>query len=378
MRAFVFTDKALAKHAGQFVWLSIDTEKAKNAAFSRKYPIRAWPSLYVIDPDKERIALRWVGGATVAQLERLFADGKAAVKGTGADSAAALAQADELYGEGRYKEAAGPYREALWVMAPNDPQYGRVVESLLFCFQTLHDDSECAKLAREAMPRLRETASAANLAGSGLDCALGLSADAPGRAEAVAAFEGDARAVLADPKLKFAADDRSALYSSVVSAREDAKDADGAHRLAVQWAAELDEAAARASTPEQRAALDPNRLSAFEAAGQLEKAIPMLEKSEKDLPNDYNPPARLAFVYLKLKRYDAALAAADRALARVYGPRRIRVLSTIADIQQGQGDRAAARKTLEEALAFAQALPEGQRSEDQVASLKKKLDAVPQ
>src|SRR5262249_21876958 len=81
MRAFVFTDKALAKHAGQFVWLSIDTEKAKNAAFSKKYPIRAWPSLYVIDPARERIALRWVGGATVPQLEKLFVDGTKAVKG---------------------------------------------------------------------------------------------------------------------------------------------------------------------------------------------------------------------------------------------------------------------------------------------------------
>src|ERR1700686_1055926 len=191
MRAFVFTDKALAKYAGQFVWLSIDTEKAKNAAFSRKYPIRAWPSLYVIDPDKEKIALRWVGGATVAQLEKLFTDGKAARGGTGAASAAALAQADALYGAGRYKEAATPYRDALRAMAPNDPQYARAVESLLFCFQTLHDDAECAKLAREALPRLRETASAANLAGSGLGCAPGLPAGAAGRADAVAAFEGD-------------------------------------------------------------------------------------------------------------------------------------------------------------------------------------------
>jgi tetratricopeptide (TPR) repeat protein len=378
MRAFVFTDKTLAKHAGQFVWLSIDTEKAKNAAFSRKYPIRAWPSLYVIDPDKEKIALRWVGGATVAQLEKLFADGKAAVKRTGADSAAALAQADALYGEGRYREAVGPYRDALRDMAPNDPQYARAVESLLFCFQTLHDNAECAKLAREAMPRLRETASAANLSGSGLDCALGLPADAAGRAEAVAAFEGDARAVLADRELKLVADDRSALYSSLVSARQGAKDADGARRLADQWVAELDEAAARASTPEQRTALDPNRLSAFDAAGRLERAIPMLDQSEKDFPEDYNPPARLAYVLLKLSRYDEALTAADRALTRVYGPRRIRVLSTIVDIQQGRGDRTAARKTLEEALAFAQALPEGQRSEEQIASLKKRLEAVPQ
>jgi tetratricopeptide (TPR) repeat protein len=102
----------------------------------------------------------------------------------------------------------------------------------------------------------------------------------------------------------------------------------------------------------------------------------MLEQSEKDFPKDYNPPARLALVYLKLQRYDDAMTAANRALERVYGPRRIRVLSTIVDIQLGKGDRAGARKTLEDAVTFADGLPEGQRNEEQVASLRRKLDAL--
>ncbi len=102
----------------------------------------------------------------------------------------------------------------------------------------------------------------------------------------------------------------------------------------------------------------------------------MLEQSAKDFPQDYNPPARLAHVYLMLKRYDEALAASDEALALVYGPRRIRVLSERADIQKAAGDRAAARKTLEEAVTFADGLPEGQRSEEQVVSLRRKLDSL--
>ena len=32
MRAFVFTDRTLTRHAGRFVWLSLDMEKAQNAA----------------------------------------------------------------------------------------------------------------------------------------------------------------------------------------------------------------------------------------------------------------------------------------------------------------------------------------------------------
>ena len=100
----------------------------------------------------------------------------------------------------------------------------------------------------------------------------------------------------------------------------------------------------------------------------------MLEASEKAFPEDYNPPARLALVYLRLKQYDTALAASDRALARVYGPRKLRVLAVRADIYKGMGDAAAARKTVEESLAYAEALPAGQRSDTAIASLKKQLE----
>ncbi len=376
MRAFVFTDRALAKHAGQFVWLSIDTEKAKNAAFSKKYPIRAWPSLYVIDPAREKIALRWVGGATVPQLEKLFADGTKAVQGAGAGSATLLAKADALYGDGRYVEAGEAYRKTLESLPPKDPQYARAVEALLFCYQAQHKDAECSAFARERIGSVKGTNSFASLAGSGLDCSLGLPETDPSRAGRVAAFTKDVHAALDDPSLRLAADDRSALYSSLFDERDDAKDAAGAKKIADAWADELAADAARAETPDQRTSLDPDRLGALTAANRLDEAIPMLEQSAKDFPQDYNPPARLAHVYLLLKRYDEALAASDRALALVYGPRRIRVLSERAEIQKARGDRAAARKTLEDAVAFADGLPEGQRSEEQVVALRKKLDAI--
>jgi predicted negative regulator of RcsB-dependent stress response len=368
MRAFVFTDKALTKHAGQFVWLSIDTEKTQNAAFVQKYPIRAWPSFYVIDPSREVITLRWVGGATVAELAKLFNDVT-----RGGKSAEVLARADALYSEGKYVESVPAYREALKAMSRKAPSYARAVEALLFSLTVADQKAECVSVARSAMSTVRPTAAAAVVAGAGLDCALGLPAAAADKAAVVAEFEKDARAVLADPELRLAADDRSALYSSLVDARREAGDTAGAQTLANEWVADLDAAAAEAKTPEQWTALDPNRLSAFEAAGELEKAIPMLEKSEKDFPDDYNPPARLASVNLKLKRYDAALAASDRALSRVYGPRKLRVLAVRADVYRAMGDAASARKTVEEALAYAEALPPGQRSEAAIASLKKQL-----
>jgi hypothetical protein len=57
----------------------------------------------------------------------------------------------------------------------------------------------------------------------------------------------------------------------------------------------------------------------------------------------------------------------------VYGPRRIRVLTTRAEILKDRGDADAARAALRDAVEFAESLPPGQRSEDTIASLKKKL-----
>ena len=83
MKAYVFTDKALQRHAGQFVWLSLDVEKGQNAPYKKKYGIDALPMYFVVDPKTEKIALRWVGGATVPQLQKILGDGLTAVKGGG-------------------------------------------------------------------------------------------------------------------------------------------------------------------------------------------------------------------------------------------------------------------------------------------------------
>src|SRR5207253_1814164 len=71
MRAFVFTDKALERYAGQFVWLAVDTENSANVAFLKKYPISVWPTLLVIDPKKETIAQRGHSIPILAFAERI-------------------------------------------------------------------------------------------------------------------------------------------------------------------------------------------------------------------------------------------------------------------------------------------------------------------
>jgi len=390
MKAFVFTDKALERQAGRFVWLDIDTEKSKNAGVRKRLQIQALPTFFIVNPVDEKVVLRWVGGASRPQLERILEDGRLAVvggaragapmAGGGAASAAAdraLAQADRLYGEGDNVEAAKAYQEALR-LAPEDwSRYGRTVESLLFALSQTEDYEVAAKLARDSYPRLKRTSSSANVAATGLDCALSLPSENPLRKELVETLEGAAREVLADSTIPLAADDRSGIYGTLVSAREDAKDDSGAKRTASDWGSYLEGEASRARTPEERTVFDSHRLAAYIEIGEAERAIRMLEASERDFPNDYNPPARLAAAYKAMKRWDEALAASDRALAKVYGPRKLRVLQDRADIYVGRGETTSARRTLEEAVATAESLPLGQRSEGAIAALRKKLEALP-
>jgi len=323
------------------------------------------------------VVMRRVDGMTVAEMASFLDEARAAAAGAAPVSPleAALLKADRLNGEGKKAEAAAAYREALDKAPAGWPPYGRSVWALLFLQQSLHEEAKCLALAREALPRLLGTPASVMASRSGLDCALGLKKDDAARAAAVAEMEAATRRTLSPPVAGATADDLSMSYDMLVRARKDAGDAAGATKDADAWASFLEGQAAAAQTPEQRAAFDSHRLSAYMELQQPERAIPMLQASEKDLPDDYNPPSRLAVAYMAMRKYDEALAASNRALPKVAGPRRVQVLQRRADIFAAKGDAAASREALEQALACAEALPAGQRSEGQIKALKKKLEA---
>ncbi len=377
MRAYVWTDKALTRHAGRFVWLSLDMEKAKNAPARKQIGISAFPTLYVLDPTDGHVALRWLGGASVAQLKRLFDDGELAVQG-GAKGPAleSLVAADRAYGAENFVEACTHYVRALAAAPEGWPGYPRTVESLLFAYSQADSMEPSVRLADSAWPRLKGTPAAGVVAGLALDAAVALPDSHPGRAAWLARYEAACHEVLADPAVPLVGDDRSGLYFSLESAREAAHDSVGVLALQGQHIAMLESEAARAMSAEQRAVYDSHRLSLYLELGRPEAAVPMLEQSQKDFPDDYNPPQRLATAYKAMKRWSEALAASDAALARAYGPRQFLVLNTRADIQFGMSDTTAARATLTDALAKAERMPEGQRSEGTIRSLKKRLEKL--
>src|ERR1044071_3743198 len=64
MKAFVFGDPALAPLRSSFVWAEVDTEKTMSEPFLRKFPMRNWPTLWVIEPATEKPILKWAGSVT--------------------------------------------------------------------------------------------------------------------------------------------------------------------------------------------------------------------------------------------------------------------------------------------------------------------------
>jgi tetratricopeptide (TPR) repeat protein len=373
MRAYVFTNATLARYAGQFVWLSVDIDNAANAKFISKYQTPGVPTFFVIDAKAEAVTTRYVGGFTVASLEKFLDDNGPKSKAISTDDA--LMRADRLATEAKYAEAAAAYEESLKTLSKSSIRYGRAAEGFVFSLQMSNATARCAEGGFDLARKLAVTPSGANIAGLALDCESELKPEER-KAATFAALEKMVRENVVNKKLDLSGDDRSGFYISLIGAHDAMKDEAGARKLREEWSAFLEHEAARAKTPEERAVYDSHRLTADIELGHPEKAIPMLERSQKDFPDDYNPPARLSAAYRAMKMWDEAIAAARLAIPKSQGPRRLTIYRGLADAYVGKGDKEAARTTLKEAITYAESMPEGQRNANTIAGLKKKLDAV--
>jgi len=361
MRATVLRDPALVKAAGRFVWLEMDTEQPGGAAFLRRFAIEVWPTFLVVDPATEKPVLKWLGTATAPDLVRLLADARRALQGAGGDGAeAVLARADRANGRGDVSEAVRLWRQALETGGAGWRRRERVLQSLALALQASEEPRACAELAAREAPALPRAQPFANLVAVGLACAEE-AREEPWAAEALSALEPLAAQAVALPQVL--ADDRAGLYEELVDARKSAGDEAGARRLAEAWWAFLVAERGKGRSPGARAMLDSWFVAAARSLGDPARAVPFLEASEREAPRDYNPPFRLAALYLDEGRYPEALAASSRAVRLAYGPRKLVVLDQRAAILEAQGRRLEARRSVEEAIGYAAALPEPQRNE---------------
>lgn len=358
LRNYVFPDAALRPLAGRFVWLSVDTEREENAAVVSKLGVRALPTLYVIESANETPVLAWSGSLTANELtELLEGTDISTLGGERGTAAVALLRGQRASAAGQFDDAVAAYREALAVAPPSWPKHAQAVDALITALADEKQLAECAATAAAEAPALSPGTALADVLRTAIGCAEELPASSPGR-NRLPELASLGERVASDASVPILGDDRSDLFDYVISAlRTLGRDPDDVKRVAETWSTFLDGQAAGAPTPAARAVFDAHRVKAYAAIGQPERALPMLARSERDFPEDYNPPARMAAVYFATKRYEEALDAVKRAIGRAYGPRKLQLWALEADVLEAKGDKASARGALQAALDYARGAP---------------------
>lgn len=366
MREHVLNQPAFAAFEKDVVFAAVDTEKAQSAAFLDKYPVSFWPTLFFIDPKSETVVFKWIGSADATQMRGLL------------DAArrrdAAVKDADALLAEGKTEAAAASYVAHL-DEARKDSAV-RASLSMLSALSGARQHEACAKGAAEQAPTFTSASDRINALTWGLGCALELGPSVSERAALVTTLtEQSLKAVTLEGAM---ADDVSGLYELLVTERTSANDAPAAQTLAKAWLTFLEGAAEKAKTPQARAVFDPHRLIAAMSSKQVERVIPALEASERAMPTDFNPPARLALARQELGQLDQALADIGRALAKNQGgPRRVRLFDIQAGLYAAKKDIERQRQVLTEAIAYGHGLPASQRPVGRLTQLEAQLKALP-
>lgn len=381
MKHGVLADASLAALSDRFVWLAIDTDREENAAALAKFSVDAWPTFYVVSSIDEAVQARLQGAVAPSQFREFLLQGERGHLDTAA-AGGAIVQKDPLWfvregdrrAAAKESDAAEKAYAAALAAAPLD--WPRRPEILVARIAALADGqrwSDCVDLALEEMDRTGSSASAADFVGWGASCINMLPSDEPRRLRFLE--RGSARLqVLADnAKAALSLDDRSEtlrmLREILIAAGRD----DEARAAAKRQMESLERAIRQAPSPTAAATYNWPLAEVSVFLGRGAEAIPILEASQDALPNDYDPPYRIAWIALQIGDLEEARAQANRALSLAYGPRQGKVLLLLAEIHRARGDESGRRETLGKALALYESLPQGQAQPEAVASIRQDL-----
>ncbi|MEZ4359310.1 MAG: thioredoxin family protein [Kofleriaceae bacterium] len=379
MQETVFQDPELAGPAERFVFLALDTDREVNAKAVARMPPGAWPTFYVVSSEDEAVQARFVGAASKAQfLDFLEQGARGASAGTSAGSADdLLRQADRAVVIKDYPAAVTSYKAAL-TAAPKDwTRRPDALVSLAGAHRRAGDLEACVALGETALGQTGAAASVTDFLVVTLGCADGLPEQAAKRQKAFQRAAAERlTALLADPAAQLSVDDRSDAMMNLRTLQDALGQRDAARATAAAQRALLDDAAAAASSP--RAAMTYNwpRAEVYVYLGKGLELVDDLEASAAALPDEYDPPYRLAWTLLQSGKAEEAAAWCDKAKQLVYGPRKARVINLAIDIAVARKDAAAERAGRAELVAMYQALPAEQAAPEALAKAQAALEAL--
>jgi tetratricopeptide (TPR) repeat protein len=381
MQHYVFVEPSLKPLEKRVVFLALDTEREENAKFLERYKVNVWPTLFVIEPVSGKVAGYWPGAASLGEL-RGFLDGSLEVidalgqSGLAPDSPLSLlVEAKAATAAGDPKKASALYERAI-ERAPGDwPRRNEALYGLIQAYARAGNAEKCVGVGLRHSAEVTGAALPVDFVSTMFDCSQGIRIPAKQREVRQKALER-LRELTTNPPADASVDDRADALDKLSSVLFALGDKRGAREAQERRLALMEAAARSATSPEAAATHDYGRANAYLSLGRPEEAIKMLEERERQLPESYDPPGRLARVLYRLKRWPQALDAVNRALKNAYGPRRLGYLELKADIQRGQRDRAGELKTLEQLVSEHEALSAGQANKSGLEAAKKRLAAT--
>ena len=383
MQSTVFTDASFKPDVARFVFASLDTDKDVNADAVAKYPPSAWPTFYVIGDDQrtrasDAVLARFVGAASPAQFHAFLEAGVKAQQGGAAGADAHLLGAERAIA---IKDLATAEQEltAALVQAPADwARRPDALTSLIHTKRQRGDLAGCLDVAERSLDDTGSAAAATDFIVSAMSCAAEAPHDAATapritrlRERAVTRLT----ALVADAGAPLSVDDRSDALATLREQLDELGKHTEARATAEQQRALLDAAAAKATTPMAAMTYNWQRCDVYVYLGKPLELVPALEKSARELPSEYDPRARLGWIYLKAGKLPEAAKWTDEALRMVYGPRKARVLAQRAEIAAQQHDRTAERTYRQAIVRLWETMPTGQANSEALANAQQAVAA---
>jgi thiol-disulfide isomerase/thioredoxin len=365
MKNYTLREKPLARVAGTHTWLALDYDRPANAAFFEAFPITAFPTFLVVDPKTDKVVARWLGSGTAEQMARFFAEASKTADDPVSLGQRALAQKD-------WPAALAIFDKAL-PAARSPAERTRILAGWIEAAWK-HDPKRCATEGLAHVDTVDDTAPGIDYAAMVLYCAESL--DEKTQKTIAARVRDRLERAAKNPSLLLSVDDRSSLLGTLVDAYDLLGQEARAKATLTAQLELLESAAASAPSAEARATFDAHRLGGYLRLERWDDAEKMLKASEAALPHDFNPPWRLSTVYRKKGEPAAALAAIDRALARGYGPRKIRLYSAKIDVLLAAGRVGEAETALTAGRAEIDAIGRGLIRTSWIEELETKAKAI--
>ncbi|MBK9031955.1 MAG: thioredoxin family protein [Myxococcales bacterium] len=381
MSATVLIDPSLAPLADRFVWLALDTDREANAAAVGTFALQNWPTYFVLDAADESIAARWLGAAAAPQFRQFLTDGERAVLasrgGAALDPLLAQVRAGDVAASAKdWAAAEAAYAGALAAAPADWPRRPDVLVAQIAARQKAGDVAGCLALGTSAAGQTGASANATDFLVWALACADAEGAD-PAAAKALRERAVSVLGALdAQADAPLSLDDRSDLMLNLREALGALGRTDDARAVATRQAALLDDAAAKAGSPAVAMTYNWHRAEVYVFLGKGAEIVPALEQSTKDLPTEYDPPYRLAWVYLRMGQAAEAKRWAEDALGKAYGPRKVRVANLVVEACKALGDGAAERAAREGLVATLAALPPEMAQPENLAKARADLAAM--